>query len=126
VDEGDDYLEISQPVYSSGCIVDTSYVTRFHHSVQSVGLQMGSGKGAIQEWAFWVDAILPSGKTFRIPKLQFDKHTDVRGNFNTTLALNWDLPVGTTIRIRRPAVICVSDPSKLGCITGQSVTFVGK
>ncbi len=125
VDEGDDYLEISQPVFSSLCIADTSYVTKFAHSVQSIGLQMGSGKDAIQEWAFWVDVILPSGKTYRVPKLQFDKHTDYRGNFNTTLEIHWTLPAGTTIRIRRPAVICVSDPSK-SCITGQSITFVGK
>jgi hypothetical protein len=126
VDEGDDFLEFSSGVYSFGCVMSTSYTTRFDHNVQSAQYQMGSGKDAVLEWAFWVDATLPNGKHISILKKQFDKHTDYRGNGTGEFSLDLFLPAGTVIRMQRPMVICAADPSPYNCITGQSINFVGK
>jgi hypothetical protein len=126
VDEGDDFLEFSSGVYSFGCVMSTSYTTRFDHSVQSVQYQMGSGKDMTGEWAFWVDATLPNGKQINILKKQFDKHTDYRGNGTGEFSTSLFLPTGTVIRMQRPMVICIADPLGSSCITGQSVNFVGK
>jgi len=143
IDEGNDFLEFSTAVFPALCVLDQSYTTLFAHNVQAIGLQMGSSADVAEEWAFWVDITLPGGKTIRLPKLQYDKHgANQRGNLNERLNVNLVLPVGTVIRIRRPAVVCLGKPNpsvvnpdtpgdygpynQFNCITGQAVTLVGQ
>jgi hypothetical protein len=141
IDEHSDMLEIATPVFPALCVATIQYVTTVAHNVQGVDMQMGSGLNAIMEWAMWLDIYTPDGHQYRL-RMQFDKHTDMRGNQVRYFPVQWNLPVGTLVVIRRPAVSCVgipnpgmynpSSPSMFSpydpniCITGQSVTFVGK
>jgi hypothetical protein len=125
IDEDADMLEFAAPVNTALCVKTATYTLQFDHSVQGVDIQMGSGKDAIQEWAVWVDFNTPDGHHFRLNQ-QLDKHTDVRGNQVRFYPVSWTLPAGTVVTIRRPAVICVSDPSGFNCITGEKVILVGK
>lgn len=145
IDEGNDYLEFSTAVFPALCVLDESYTTLFAHSVQAIGFQMGSGTDVAEEWAFWVDITLPVpfARTIRLPKQQYDKHwANGPGNRNDIMSIDITLPVGTVIRIRRPAVVCIGVPASgvvnpaypanygpyngNNCITGQAITFVGK
>jgi hypothetical protein len=125
IDEDADTLEFAAPVDTALCIKTAKYTLQFDHSIQGVDIQMGSGKDAIQEWAVWVDFNTPDGHHYRLNQ-QLDKHTDVRGNQVRYYPVNWTLAAGTVVTIRRPAVICVNDPSSFNCITGEKVTLVGK
>jgi len=125
IDESPNHLEFNAPVVWAYCVLTTQYAMTYAHNVQGVILHMGSGKDAIQEWAFWVDIYKPDGTQYRL-RIQFDKHTDYRGSMDEYFPVSWSLPAGSLIVIRRPGVICVSDPSPWGCITGESVTLVGK
>jgi uncharacterized lipoprotein YehR (DUF1307 family) len=125
IEEDADMLEFAAPVSFSLCVKTIKYTLKFDHSVQGVDIQMGSGKDAIEEWAVWVDFNTPDGHHYRLNQ-QFDKHTDFRGNQVRFYPVSWTLPAGTVITIRRPAVICVSDPSGENCPTGEKVTLVGK
>jgi hypothetical protein len=151
IDEGNDFLAFYTAVFPALCVLDQSYTTQLPHSVQAIGFQMGSSTDVAEEWAFWVDIIFPapSTKIIRLPVQQYDKHSaNGTGNRNGMIYVNYDLPAGTTIRVRRPAVVCIGVPSRTvvnpsvpgpsttindylpynqnNCVTGQAVTFVGK
>jgi hypothetical protein len=145
IDEGNDYLEFSTAVFPALCVLDQSYTTQFQHNVQAIGFQMGSSIDVAEEWAFWVDITFPapSNRTIRLPKQQYDKHwANGPGNRNEIMNINLILPVGTTIRIRRPAVVCAGIPTpssvnprypqdygpynQNNCMTGQAITLVGQ
>lgn len=148
VDEGNDYLEDSSPVFPALCIVNTFYQTTVDHHVSAVILQQGSSIDVAEEWVFWVRFWLPGGKQIRF-KQQFDKHSaNGQGNMHVVYPVNLFLPAGTWVQITRPAVQCVGIPARTvvnpayfgptsstsdyapadqrNCITGQSVTLVGQ
>ena len=148
VDEGNDYLEDSSPVYPALCIVNTFYQTKVDHHVSAIILQQGSSIDVAEEWVLWVRFTLPGGKQIRL-KQQFDKHTaNGQGNQHVVYPIPLFLPAGTWVQITRPAVACIGMPNRTvvnpaypgvtqsandyspydqrNCITGQSVTLVGQ
>jgi hypothetical protein len=147
VDEGNDYLEDNAPVFGALCVVNVFYQTTVDHHVQDIILQQGSSIDVAEEWVFWVRIIFPTGKQIRF-KQQYDKHAaNGQGNMHVVYKVDLDIPAGTYIQITRPAVACVGIPARTvinptppgpgyngdygpysagNCITGESVTLVGK